>query len=168
MNSVKFYFFIDESGDHSLKSYDPTFPIFNLCGILVSEENYKTIDERIKKIKTKYWGKESIIFHSREIRKKENEFSILSNKGLNTDFIHDINELIMNSKFRIISSIIHKPKYIGKYGSMTEQVYELCFMFMIERVVFSLDEVVGVENKSLEIIVEKRGKKEDRKLKKFF
>jgi len=168
MEKIKFFFFIDESGDHSLRSFDPFFPIFNLCGILLSEDNHQILDDGIKKIKTKFWGSEEVIFHSREIRKKEKEFTILSESEIFNDFLNELNDFFQVSKFRIISSVIHKPKYIERYGELTEDLYERCFMFLIERVVFCLDELIGVENKSLEIIVEKRGKREDKKLKSFF
>lgn len=35
----KYYLFIDECGDHNLAKYDPRFPAFTLCGILVSRQN---------------------------------------------------------------------------------------------------------------------------------
>lgn len=35
----KYYLFIDECGDHNLAKYDPGFPVFTLCGILVSRQN---------------------------------------------------------------------------------------------------------------------------------
>lgn len=35
----KYYLFIDECGDHNLANYDPGFPVFTLCGILVSRQN---------------------------------------------------------------------------------------------------------------------------------
>lgn len=38
-NKSKYYLFIDECGDHNLAKYDPGFPVFTLCGILVSRQN---------------------------------------------------------------------------------------------------------------------------------
>lgn len=35
-NKSKYYLFIDECGDHNLAKYDPGFPVFTLCGILMS------------------------------------------------------------------------------------------------------------------------------------
>jgi len=33
----KYYFFLDETGDHGLTYVDPDFPLFLLCGSLFSE-----------------------------------------------------------------------------------------------------------------------------------
>lgn len=35
----KFILYLDECGDQNLASFDPQFPIFTLCGIVVSEEH---------------------------------------------------------------------------------------------------------------------------------
>lgn len=39
----KYYLFIDECGDHNLAKYDPGFPVFTLCGILVSRQNLNAL-----------------------------------------------------------------------------------------------------------------------------
>ena len=36
---MKYYLFLDECGDPSLSSFNPTFPLFTLCGILVSQDS---------------------------------------------------------------------------------------------------------------------------------
>lgn len=38
MENKKYYLFIDECGDQNLSNFDTNFPIFTLCGIIVSEE----------------------------------------------------------------------------------------------------------------------------------
>lgn len=39
----KYYLFIDECGDHNLAKYDSGFPVFTLCGILVSRQNLNAL-----------------------------------------------------------------------------------------------------------------------------
>ena len=41
----KYYLFIDECGDHNLAKYDPGFPVFTLCGILVSRQNLNALNK---------------------------------------------------------------------------------------------------------------------------
>lgn len=41
----KYYLFIDECGDHNLAKYDPGFPVFTLCGILVSRQNLNELNK---------------------------------------------------------------------------------------------------------------------------
>lgn len=63
----------------------------------------------------------------------------------------------------IIASAIKKEVYIKNYGKLSNDVYELALSFIIERAVFFLD-TKNDNTKELEIIIEKRGKKEDQKL----
>lgn len=163
----KFYLFIDESGDHGLVTLDPSFPVFLLCGLITSEENYLQTRDAINDIKKEFWLNKEVILHSRDIRKCEREFQILFNLDLKRIFYEKINGVIENSKYRILASAIDKEKYIKTYGKLSNDVYELALSFIIERGIFCLDEVKDCK-KQLEIIIEKRGKKEDKKLEEHF
>lgn len=158
----KYFLFIDESGDHGLVNLDPSFPVFLLCGVLCSSENYENTRSKFNEIKQKFWEDKKVIFHSRDIRKCEKEFKILFNLDIKRDFYNMLNLAITESKYRILSSAIRKDLYIKNFGKLSNDVYELALSFIIERAIFCLDEVDG--EKDLEIIIEKRGKKEDQKL----
>ena len=43
-SKTKYYLYIDECGDQNLEHYDPSFPIFTLCGILVPEKNLNALN----------------------------------------------------------------------------------------------------------------------------
>ena len=53
-NPTKYYLFLDESGDHGLGNIDPTFPVFVLSGILISEENYEILHQQFNQLKNKH------------------------------------------------------------------------------------------------------------------
>ncbi|KMQ71017.1 DUF3800 domain-containing protein [Chryseobacterium koreense] len=163
----KYYLYIDESGDHGLVNLDRNFPVFLLCGVLVSDENYNIIRSTINVVKRNFWGSKEVIFHSRNIRKCNKEFQVLFDLDLKSKFYEHVNRIIQDSKYRIIASAISKEKYIKNYGRLSNDVYELALSFIIERAVFCLDEKKD-ENKQLEIVIEKRGKKEDKKLEEHF
>ncbi|HRZ32816.1 MAG TPA: DUF3800 domain-containing protein [Flavobacterium sp.] len=165
--SKKYFLFIDESGDHGLVTLDTSFPVFLLCGLLTSEDNYSDLKNNINSIKNTFWGKKEVILHSRDIRKCEKEFQILFNLELKSEFYKRINQVIEEGKYRILASAINKEKYIKTYGKLSNDVYELALSFIIERAIFSLDEIKGI-TKQLEIVIEKRGKKEDKKLEEHF
>ncbi len=164
---MKYYLFLDESGDHGLNTIDPSFPVFVLCGIICPETEYKTISKKMNEIKEKYWKTTNVIFHSRDIRKCEKEFQILFDLEIKKALYGEINTLIADSNYRIIASAINKHKYIKRYGRLSNDVYEIALSFIIERSVFLLDEINNKENK-LEIIIEKRGHTEDNKLSQHF
>ncbi|WP_369682465.1 DUF3800 domain-containing protein [Chryseobacterium koreense] len=52
----KYYLYIDESGDHGLVNLDTNFPVFLLCGVLVSDENYNIIRSAINVVKRDFGG----------------------------------------------------------------------------------------------------------------
>ncbi|MBM6498393.1 DUF3800 domain-containing protein [Flavobacterium macrobrachii] len=163
----KYYLFIDESGDHGLVNLDPDFPVFLLCGLLMSDDNYETTRNNINVLKRKFWANKEVILHSRDIRKCNKEFQILFDNEIKQQFYLDLNAIIKDSKYRILASAINKVKYIKMYGKLSNDVYELALSFIIERAIFCLDEVTNTE-KLLEIVIEKRGKKEDKKLEEHF
>ena len=43
--------YLDECGDQNLSSFDPQFPIFTLCGVVVSEEQDKLLADQINSLK---------------------------------------------------------------------------------------------------------------------
>lgn len=159
---MKYYLFIDESGDHGLKTIDSSFPVFLLCGVLISEEEYSKVNSIVDSTKLKYWNNKNVILHSRDIRKCNNEFKILFDLKIKEQFYIDINNILTGSNYKIICSAIDKISFIKKYGKLEDDVYEIALSFILERTIFCLDEFKNCE--SLEIIIEKRGKKEDAKL----
>lgn len=169
MNSFpkKYYLFIDESGDHGLARLDPSFPVFLLCGLICSEENYFNMRDEINKLKNSLWGNKEVILHSRDIRKHEKEFQIFFDMEKKELFYTELNKIIQQSTYRILASAIDKEKYIKKYGRLSNDVYEVALSFIIERAIFSMDEI-RVDSKQLDIIIEKRGKKEDKQLDEHF
>lgn len=164
---MKYHLFIDESGDHGLITTDPNFPVFVLCGVLISDEKLTTINAEMNKIKSTFWGDKKVIFHSRDIRKCENEFVVLFDTEIKKQFYESLNNLVSQSDYSIIASAIRKDNYIKRYGRLSNDVYEIALSFIIERTVFLIDDFSG-SKKELSIIIEERGKKEDRKLSEHF
>jgi len=78
-----------------------------------------------------------------------------------------LDHVISNSDYKIIASAIQKEKYIKLYGRLSDDVYEISLSFIIERAIFYLDDLKE-DDISLEIIIEKRGFKEDKKLQEHF
>ena len=117
--SMKYYLFVDESGDHGLKSVDKDFPVFVLCGIMLSEEQHSIFRERMIELKTELWGSKEVVFHSRDIRRCEKEFQILLDLDLKKRFYDKLNSIVSESDYTIISAVIKKDDYIKKYGRLS-------------------------------------------------
>ncbi len=166
-NVVKYNLFIDESGDHGLSNLNPDFPYFLLCGIIISDQEYETLQVSFNNIKQTIWDSPNVIFHSRDIRKCEKEFRYLFDLSLKSKFYKMLDEVIAVSDYNIIASAIDKDKYIKLYGRLSDDVYEISLSFIIERAVFYLDALES-SGASLTITIEKRGYKEDKKLEEHF
>lgn len=164
---MTYYLFIDESGDHGLTTLDPNFPIFLLCGVLMSDEDYLKLKSDLNSIKQTFWQNKSVILHSRDIRKCEKEFSLLFDLNLKKDFYENINRIVSSSNYVVFGSAINKNEYIKRFGKLSNDVYEMALSFIVERAVFHLDAIKQVDKK-LQIIIEKRGKNEDKKLETHF
>ena len=87
----KYYLFLDECGDQNLANFDPSFPIFTLCGIILSEAQLQMLATQIDDLKKEFWGDRKIILHSRDIRKCQNGFEILFNLETKQAFYERIN-----------------------------------------------------------------------------
>ena len=71
---MSYVLFLDESGDHQLKTINKNFPVFCLAGCVFESEYYKTIVRpRVEEFKMSIWGHTDVILHSREIRKQEGD-----------------------------------------------------------------------------------------------
>jgi len=164
---MKYNLFIDESGDHGLSNLNPDFPIFLLCGIVISEKEYEGLRISFDKIKQTIWNSPNVIFHSRDIRKCEKEFKYLFDLSLKAKFYSMLDNVIGNADYKIVASAINKHKYIKLYGKLSDDVYEISLSFIIEQAIFYLESLNNSEN-SLNITIEKRGFKEDKKLEEHF
>lgn len=111
---MKYYFYIDESWDLSLDKINPDFPYFELCGVLISEEENNKLIQYFREIKIDIFNSENIIFHSHEIRKQKNDFVVLRNPNLRQKFYDDFNEIIRKVDFTILCAIVKKEKYKKK------------------------------------------------------
>ena len=158
----KTYLFIDESGDHGLTKIDTDFPVFLLCGVLIKEEDYETVRQAINTLKHSIWGNKEVIFHSRDIRKCEKEFQKLFDLDIKKYFYEELNKIIAGSSYTIIASAIQKDRFIEKFGKLQDDVYEVALSFVIEQAIVALNSMEAETN--LSIVIEKRGKKEDKQL----
>lgn len=159
---MKYFLFLDESGDHGLTRPSPDFPVFLLCGILVTADNYELIRHSCNELKESIWGDKKVIFHSRDIRKCEKEFQVLFDLELKKKFYEGINTIVSKSDYIIIASAIRKNAFIEKFGKLQDDVYEVALSFVIQQATLILNQ--SNPDTELAIVIERRGQKEDKQL----
>jgi Protein of unknown function (DUF3800) len=167
---MTFLLFLDESGDHGLHKIDIGFPVFVLGGILVEVENYEYISMKVNYLKKHLWGTSDVILHSSDIRKQQKAFSILRDPQKRVDFYESINMIFQNSPYQIFATVVDKPKYLTAFGKLEDDIYKIALSHIVEQVVLFLNEknTNSTENLKLKVIIEKRGKREDKSLATYF
>lgn len=155
--------YVDESGDHSLTSIDPQYPIFVLAFCLFDKEKYaEKITTNITHLKFKYFGHDQVILHEREIRKEEAAFSILRREETRHEFHGDVSDIVREAPLTIFASVIDKRRLKKEYDDPTNP-YHLAMEFGLERLYRHLNGK-GCEEGKLHVVFEERGDKEDRNL----
>lgn len=160
-----FVVYVDESGDHSLESVDVDYPVFVLAfGIFHKRHYAEKIVSAIEKFKFNYFGHDLIVLHEHEIRKKKNMFNVLNDRELNQRFINDLSQIMQRSNFILVSAVIDKLK-LREAKILTEEnnPYHLALGFCLEGLYDFLAEKNQLDRKT-HILVECRGKKEDKAL----
>ncbi len=135
---MNYYLFLDESGDHGLKNIDPNFPVFVLCGVIISDTDYQKLRQDFNAIKQVFWGDYKVIFHSRDIRKCDKEFKILLDTDIKSKFYKVLDKTISESKYSVISSVIDKQNYIKNTESYEEMYMKLLYPLLLSERFFTL------------------------------
>lgn len=156
--------YVDECGDQNLSNFEATFPIFTLCGVIVSEEQNVALEEQVNAMKQRFWGTTGVILHSRDIRKCEKAFVNLFDLDIKQKFYDEINAILGKADaYKVVTCTILKEEYIRQFGRFND-VYGQSLSLLVERAIFYLDDLAIEEGVELHIIAEMRGKKEDRNL----
>jgi hypothetical protein len=99
--------FIDELGTASIK--DVQSDLYILAGCSVNENDRRDIKTWADHIKFKYWGRTDVVFHSREIGRRENDFKIFrGDEGLFERFLEDLGQFLLCSRFRMFFVVVDK------------------------------------------------------------
>jgi hypothetical protein len=154
--------FLDETGDHSLSTIDPGFPVFVLTLTIVQPDIYTNqIVPAVCRLKIDYWGHEGVILHSRDIRKAQGPLPFLRNREQTQPFYKRINQIMADPQYTLISVGVRKDRHVKKYGESANNPYELAMEYSLERLVYFLEHQ---PDKDAILIAESRGKKEDTEL----
>ena len=162
---MRYFVFIDETGEANVNKPDPRFNVFVLCGIVFREDHYNQFDKDLKTLKLKHFGNEDVVFHSYHMRNKMDAFKIFQDKKVLSNFYKDIEKIFTKYTYKVIACIVDKEAYKKRYPK-SNYAYEDSLKFLCER---SISCIGGVKkNNSLHFCLEKRGERKDRQLKKLY
>jgi hypothetical protein len=152
--------FVDESGDHGMVRLDPDYPIFALACCLIAKSDYvERITPALQRLKHEYWGHDEQVLHEHEIRKPNKDYSFLFDPDRRQAFLAGINRLVEQAPFKLVAAVIRKVEFAKRYA-IPENPYDLALQFCLERVAMEL-RTGGQGARLTQVIVEKRGRRED-------
>lgn len=154
--------YVDESGDHSLISIDPEYPVFVLAFCIFHKKHYaEAVVPALTQFKFKYFGHDMLVLHEHDIRKEKNGFNFANRLAKNT-FMAELGGIIEQHNFIVISVAIDKNKLANRYQE-PDNPYHIALKFCLERLHFFLKEKQQ-HQLITHVVVENRGKKEDAEL----
>jgi len=162
-NFSDYIVYVDESGDHGLKTIDPHYPVFVLVFCIFKKDDYiNTAIPLLQRFKFKHYGHDQTILHETDIRKDRGDFSFLKSKAVKTAFLDELTSIVQKTPFVLISTVIKKELYRQRYRT-PENPYHVALRYGLERVFYYLSELQA-DFGNTHVVVEKRGKVEDDEL----
>ncbi len=129
--------FLDESGDHSLSKIDPQYPLFVLCGVLLSDEYHKTTaTEALKEFKQNLFGLEDLILHTVDFARNQAGFESMADHSFRARFFQALEDLVIQLDFKLVACVIRKQAHLDKYGLNALDPYMLSLSVLVERFAF--------------------------------
>ncbi|MEM8995069.1 MAG: DUF3800 domain-containing protein [Acidobacteriota bacterium] len=159
-----FVVYVDESGDHSLAHPDQNYPVFVLAFCVFEKNDYvaRTVPA-VQDFKFSYFGHDMVVLHERDIRKRKGPFRILADKDTEEQFQRRLSQVMSDSDFTVIASVIRKQDLAQRY-EYPANPYELALSFCLERLFLFLKDNNSADGSKVHVVFERRGKKEDSSL----
>jgi hypothetical protein len=161
-----FRIFIDEVGNHDLKSSDqPSERYLGLTGVIMWAE-YEASDftNALNDIKTDIFGTTGIVLHRRDIIDAKAPFDALKDEVARQQFDEALLELVRSATYKVCTVVIDKKEHNERYAVWRFHPYHYCLTVLLERYVQRLDRI----NQVGDVMVEARGKKENIQLEKAY
>lgn len=151
--------YVDESGDHSLESINPHYPLFVLAFCVFQKEHYaQKVLPALSMLKIAAFGHDLIILHEHEIRKRAGPFNKL-NQQRSEHLMRALSNLVAEMDIAFIPIVIDKLA-LKELGADPTHVYHLAMQLGLERL-FHLLQAHDQQNEVTHVIFEARGKCED-------
>ncbi|MBP8591411.1 DUF3800 domain-containing protein [Candidatus Shapirobacteria bacterium] len=127
--------FTDESGSSNPKAQKAGCYI--LCGCLINDSAREELKIRSEQIKFKFWGKTDIVFHSREIWRKADDFRILQDEKIRKEFQKLLFNLLSKGGYQIFSIVVDNSQ-AAKLNWDNKKVYKETTNLMVKNFILTL------------------------------
>ena len=161
--SEAYTLYVDESGDSNLTTINPDFPLFALCGVLVSNSEYQLLRRALNDLKVAFCGGKHVILHSRDIRQQIRSFAWMQVPQRRQEFYEALNAVVHMQAYQALAVAVRKAAYVEQVGRLTEDAYAVALSTLLENTVSLLTRLPGPPS-LLHLVLERRGKREDQEL----
>lgn len=162
MSHSDYIVYVDESGDHSLESINPEYPVFVLSFCIFHKDAYASaMTPAVRRLKFEAFGHDMVVLHEIDIRKRRGAFAKLG-KEARERFLHALTDIIDATDFKLVAVVIDKRKLKARYSS-PEHPYHLAMGFGLERIYRYLQSR-GQADRLTYLVCEARGAREDAEL----
>jgi len=125
--------YVDESGDHSLESINPRYPLFVLAFCVFRKSHYvQKVIPALSQLKISTFGHDLIVLHEQEIRKRTGVFSKLSLQ-LRENLILSLSNLVAEVDVALIPIVIDK-RVLKEQGPDPTHVYHFAMRLGLEHI----------------------------------
>jgi hypothetical protein len=155
---------VDECGQHELNAKD-NYKTFGLGAAIVRDEDWLLFDAKWREWKRTFLGSAEKLVHEPNVRKRNGSFWFGGDKTLGNNAVAALPQIIRDLPFTGVVCIIHREKYLEKYGGESPNVtlprhaYLMALHFLAERIALALQHSFG--GAKARLIFESRGPKED-------
>ena len=154
--------YVDESGDHSLESINPEYPLFVLSFCIFRKDAYaNTMTPAVRRLKFETFGHDMVVLHEIDIRKKKGAFAKLGKEAREV-FLNSLTDIIQAEDFRLVAVVIDKIRLKTRYANPGHP-YHLAMEFGLERIYRYLQSM-RQDDRLTHLVCEARGAKEDAEL----
>jgi hypothetical protein len=158
-----FVVYVDESGDHSLTSVNPRYPLFVLSFCVLRTAVYnEQVAPALRRLKFAAFGHDMVVLHESDIRRRRGAFAHLM-QAPREQFLRDLTDTIAAADFQLVAAVIDKTRFIKKAAESPGHAYHLALAMGLQSL-FELLCAAGQQGSLTHVVCEARGAQEDMEL----
>lgn len=158
----EFIVYVDESGDHSLTSINPRYPLFVLSFCVFRKDAYNTqVAPALRRLKFDTFGHDMVVLHETDIRKRAGAFARLPREPRER-FLNELTGIIAQADFSLIAVVIDKTRFKAAQDN-PGHAYHVALEHGL-RSLFDLLQGQGQQGTLTHVVCEARGAREDAEL----
>lgn len=157
-----FIVYVDESGDHSLTSINPRYPLFVLSFCVFRKSVYnEQVAPALRRLKFATFGHDMVVLHESDMRRRRGAFARLM-QAPRERFVEALTDTIEKAPFQLVAAVIDKTR-LAKNQDSKGHAYHLGLAMGLQSL-FELLSDAGQQGTVTHIVCEARGAQEDLEL----